>query len=101
MTSNDRFGTFLYHVSIVSAVALVLFAILLLVSGCASQEQQSRDPLVIARQLKAMGVEADATIIYGSGHWGGVSINVTGSSGVIHAKFKPSEELDIEAGDEQ
>lgn len=70
-------------------VLYVLAALLLTLCGCASQEARDRDPMVIVKQAAALGLEAEATFIYGTAHAAGIPWNLTGSNGVIVVKVKP------------
>ncbi|MEW6439242.1 MAG: hypothetical protein AB1508_18990 [Pseudomonadota bacterium] len=60
-----------------------------LLAGCASQGRSDKDPLIVAEQLRAAGFKGRIIIMFGGGHIGGVSYNVTGSSGLIEATIEP------------
>lgn len=57
-------------------------------AGCTAPAPQ-RDPLLLARELEAAGFRGRAVIVFGGGHVGGVSYNVTGASGFIEVTLEP------------
>lgn len=60
--------------------------------GCASQEARDRDPMLLVKQAQELGVEAEAILMFGSGHAGGFAYNLTGSSGFIRIKVNPQKD---------
>lgn len=59
------------------------------IAGCNIPGATSADPLQAARQAQAWGLEGELTVIYGAGHIGGASYNLTGSSGVLRLSIRP------------
>lgn len=57
-------------------------------AGCTAPAPR-RDPLLLARELEAAGFRGRAVIVFGGGHVGGVSYNVTGASGFIEIEIVP------------
>lgn len=57
--------------------------------GCAAPDAPDRDPLRLARQLEAAGFSGRAVLVFGGGHVGGLSYNVTGASGFIEITLCP------------
>lgn len=69
-----------------AGTALIALAVF---GGCASQQRIDQDPLIIARQLEAAGFRGRLVLLFGGGHVGGLSYNVTGSSGFIELEVEP------------
>jgi hypothetical protein len=75
----------------VKSTVLILIALFgLTLAGCVSQSVRDADPLVTAKQMQAMGLHGRVVIVFGGSHAGGLSWNITGSSGFAEVTLDPN-----------